>query len=73
VTETRTVEIGLEGDLFTEITAGLTAGEQVVVTATDTGDDGGFPFPGGGGFPGGGFPGGGDGPPGGGGGPGGGG
>lgn len=62
VQETRAVEIGLEGDSATEITSGLTAGEQVVVktTTTTTGGSqqggmtgGGFPG-GGGGFPGGG-------------------
>ena len=46
------VEIGLEGDQFTEITSGLSEGDEVVIaTATDTGGSGGFP---GGGFPGGG-------------------
>jgi macrolide-specific efflux system membrane fusion protein len=66
--ETRTVEIGLAGDTATEITSGVEAGEQVVLTATSTttgGNQGGFP--GGGGFGGGpagggGFPGGGGGP-----------
>jgi macrolide-specific efflux system membrane fusion protein len=57
--ETRAVEIGLEGDSATEITSGLTAGEQVVVKTTSTsggsgtGTQGGFPA-GGGAFPGGG-------------------
>ena len=68
VPETRTVEIGLEGDSATEITSGLTAGEQVVVKTTSTGttgnnqQGGGFPgggLSGGGGFSGGGAPGGG--------------
>jgi macrolide-specific efflux system membrane fusion protein len=46
------VEVGLEGDQFTEITSGLSEGDEVVIaTATDTGGPGGFP---GGGFPGGG-------------------
>ena len=46
------VEVGLEGDQFTEITSGLSEGDEVVIaTATDTGGTGGFP---GGGFPGGG-------------------
>jgi macrolide-specific efflux system membrane fusion protein len=63
VQETRSVEIGLEGDSATEITSGLTAGEQVVVktTSTTTGNQqGGGGFPGGGtGFGGGGLTGGG--------------
>jgi len=43
------VEIGLEGDQFTEIVSGLSEGDEVVLaTATDAGDSGGFP---GGGFP----------------------
>lgn len=46
------VEVGLEGDQFTEITSGLSEGDEIVIaTATDTGGIGGFP---GGGFPGGG-------------------
>jgi macrolide-specific efflux system membrane fusion protein len=52
--ESRTVEIGVPGDTFTEITSGLTIGEQVVIatpTAT-TGTNGGPP--GGGGLGGGG-------------------
>ncbi|MEU8615238.1 biotin/lipoyl-binding protein [Actinoplanes sp. NPDC048791] len=58
----RAVEIGLAGDQATQITSGLTPGEQVVITTTSTttgGTTGGFPggFPGG--APGGGFPGGG--------------
>ncbi|MBO3738908.1 efflux RND transporter periplasmic adaptor subunit [Actinoplanes flavus] len=69
--ETRSVEIGLEGDAATEITSGLTAGEQVVVKTTSTSTSGGQQgggFPGGGsGFGGGGFTGGGGGPQGGGG------
>ncbi len=62
--ETRSVEIGLEGDSATEITSGLTANEQVVVKTTSTSSGsgsgsgtGGFPgggLTGGGGFPGGG-------------------
>ncbi|MEV6343607.1 biotin/lipoyl-binding protein [Actinoplanes sp. NPDC051851] len=41
VTETRSVEIGLEGDSGTEITSGLTAGEKVTVkTSTTTSDSG---------------------------------
>ncbi|HWS32706.1 MAG TPA: biotin/lipoyl-binding protein [Actinoplanes sp.] len=74
VQESRSVEIGLEGDSATEITSGLTAGEQVVVktTSTSTGGNqqggGGFGgLSGGGGFSGGGAPGGGAGPGGGGG------
>ncbi|SDS26936.1 efflux RND transporter periplasmic adaptor subunit [Actinoplanes derwentensis] len=65
VQETRSVEIGLEGDSATEITSGLTAGEQVVVKTTSTstsgsqqggfgGLSGGGGFSGGGGVPGGG-------------------
>ena len=47
-----TVEIGLEGDQFTEIASGLSEGDEVVIaTAADSGGAGGFP---GGGFPGGG-------------------
>jgi macrolide-specific efflux system membrane fusion protein len=60
--EVRAVEIGLEGDQATQITSGLTAGEQVVLKAASTttgGTTGGFPggftgggaVPGGGGFP----------------------
>ncbi|MEU8234972.1 HlyD family efflux transporter periplasmic adaptor subunit [Actinoplanes sp. NPDC048967] len=66
VQEVRAVEIGLEGDQATQITSGLTPGEQVVITTSSTttgGTTGGFPgggFPGGG-PPGGGFPGGGTG------------
>ncbi|MEV0902005.1 biotin/lipoyl-binding protein [Actinoplanes sp. NPDC049802] len=40
VQETRSVEIGLEGDSATEITSGLTAGEQVVVKTTSTSTSG---------------------------------
>ncbi|MEU4561240.1 efflux RND transporter periplasmic adaptor subunit [Actinoplanes sp. NPDC023936] len=65
VQETRSVEIGLEGDSATEITSGLTAGEQVVVKTTSSSttsgnqQQGGFPggggnFGGGGAAPGGG-------------------
>jgi membrane fusion protein, macrolide-specific efflux system len=56
--QSRTVEVGVAGDTFTEITSGLTVGEQVVIatpTAT-TGTNGGPP---GGGFGGGGLGGGG--------------
>ncbi|MEU4156952.1 biotin/lipoyl-binding protein [Actinoplanes sp. NPDC026670] len=73
VQENRSVEIGLEGDSATEVTSGLTAGEQVVVktTSTSTGSgtqQGGGGFPGGGtGFGGGGLTGGGGAAPGGGG------
>jgi macrolide-specific efflux system membrane fusion protein len=73
VQENRSVEIGLEGDSATEVTSGLTAGEQVVVktTSTSTGtgtQQGGGGFPGGGtGFGGGGLTGGGGAAPGGGG------
>jgi len=57
--QVRQVEVGVEGDSFTEIKSGLAAGDQVViVTDTSTGNTGNFPgggvFPGGGGFPGGG-------------------
>ena len=34
--EIRTVEVGVEGDTFIEITSGLTAGEQVVIVETTT-------------------------------------
>ncbi|MET8152120.1 efflux RND transporter periplasmic adaptor subunit [Actinoplanes sp. NPDC049668] len=64
VQEVRSVEIGLAGDQAVEITSGLTAGEQVVITtasSTTGSGTGGFP---GGGLPGGGLTGGG--PPGGG-------
>ncbi|WP_433717563.1 efflux RND transporter periplasmic adaptor subunit [Actinoplanes sp. CA-051413] len=59
VQEVRAVEIGLEGDQATQVTSGLTPGEQVVITTPSTttgGTTGGFPggFPGG--APGGGFP-----------------
>ncbi|KUL27372.1 efflux RND transporter periplasmic adaptor subunit [Actinoplanes awajinensis] len=52
--ETRSVEIGLAGDSTTEITSGLTAGEQVVVKTTSTssgttGQQGGAGFGAGGG------------------------
>jgi macrolide-specific efflux system membrane fusion protein len=61
---TRTVEIGLQGDQATEITSGLTAGEQVVIrtTATTSNSSTGGGFPGGGGIPGGGGLSGGGGP-----------
>ncbi|MFI7547295.1 efflux RND transporter periplasmic adaptor subunit [Actinoplanes sp. NPDC049599] len=64
VQEVRAVEVGLEGDQATQITSGLTPGEQVVIvaTGTTTGTTGGFP---GGGLPGG-LTGGGGAPPGGG-------
>lgn len=62
----RAVEVGLEGDSTTEITSGLTAGEQVLIdTPSNSSNQGTFPgggFPGGGSGPGGGFPGGGSGP-----------
>jgi macrolide-specific efflux system membrane fusion protein len=56
VNEVRTVDVGVEGDTFTEITSGLAVGEQVAIviattTTTNTGT-GGF---GGGGFGGGGI------------------
>ncbi|MET0417170.1 MAG: efflux RND transporter periplasmic adaptor subunit [Actinoplanes sp.] len=66
--ETRAVEIGLQGDAATQITSGVEAGEQVLLTATTStttgGNQGGFPGGGFGGGPagGGGFPGGGGGP-----------
>ena len=66
VQETRSVQIGLEGDAATEVTSGLTAGEQVTVKTTSTGTSGGQQggmtgggfggFSGGGGAPGGGAP-----------------
>jgi membrane fusion protein, macrolide-specific efflux system len=48
-TQTTTVETGLEGDSYTEITSGLSAGDTVRITLTGVGDNG-FPtdgFPGG--------------------------
>ena len=62
--ETRQVEIGLEGDEATQITSGVTAGEQVVLKTTSTStsnsnqNGGGFGGLTGGGAPGGGAPGG---------------
>jgi len=54
VQEIRAVEIGLEGDQATQITSGLTAGEQVVITtASSTTGSGTGGFPGGGGLQGG--------------------
>jgi signal transduction histidine kinase len=54
------VQIGLVGDSFTEITSGLTAGQQVVLPAVNTSGTTTNPFGGGfGGFGGGGFGGGG--------------
>jgi macrolide-specific efflux system membrane fusion protein len=54
VQTTRTVQIGLEGDTYTQITQGLTVGEQVVIaTVTSTTNNqfpGGFGGPAGGGF-----------------------
>jgi RND family efflux transporter MFP subunit len=54
--ETRIVEIGLKGDSFTVIVAGLSVGEQVLLaTVSGTTNQNQFPIPGGGGqFPGGG-------------------
>ncbi len=63
--ETRAVQVGVEGDSFTEITSGLAVGDRVliVVSTTGTGTTGPGGIPGGGfgggGFPGGGLPGGG--------------
>jgi macrolide-specific efflux system membrane fusion protein len=55
--QTRTpVEIGLEGDQLTEVTSGLTAGQQVLLATASTSSGNGN------GFPGGDFPGGGAGP-----------
>jgi macrolide-specific efflux system membrane fusion protein len=42
------VEVGLEGDSFTEITSGLTVGEQVVLPTTTTSSTSGNNFGGGG-------------------------
>jgi multidrug efflux pump subunit AcrA (membrane-fusion protein) len=56
---TRTVvEVGLEGDTFTEIKSGLTAGQQVAITISSSSSNSNF-LPGGGAFPGGGLTGGG--------------
>ena len=75
---TVTVQVGVIGDTWTEITDGLEPGDIIVLadldaelpsSATDASSQGGGPtggFPGGGPFPGGGFPGGGGGFPGGG-------
>jgi membrane fusion protein, macrolide-specific efflux system len=52
-TESRTVEIGVQGDSFTEITSGLQAGEQVVVVTQTSSGGSTNQFPGGGAFPGG--------------------
>lgn len=64
------VDVGVEGDAFTQITSGVKVGDTVVLTsATTTSSSTGFGFPGGGipggGIPGGGIPGGGGGIPGG--------
>lgn len=59
--EVRPVEVGIEGDSYTEIKSGLEFGEKVVIATVTSGTNT-NPFPGGGGqFPGGGggFPGGG--------------
>jgi macrolide-specific efflux system membrane fusion protein len=37
VSEVRTVEVGVEGDTFTEISSGVDEGEQVVIVTTTTG------------------------------------
>jgi membrane fusion protein, macrolide-specific efflux system len=73
-TETRAIEVGVEGNQFVEVTSGVSVGEQVVVTVQTGGTGntnqfpgGGFQAPGGGGLPGGVGPGGGQGAPGGGG------
>ncbi|MCW2748189.1 MAG: hypothetical protein JWP10_1331 [Nocardioidaceae bacterium] len=50
---TTTVEIGVEGDTYTEITSGLSAGDKVALGATSSSSSNGSGFPGGG-FPGGG-------------------
>jgi membrane fusion protein, macrolide-specific efflux system len=57
-TEARRVEVGVEGDSFTQITSGLTVGEQVVIETQATSTSNQFQFPGGN-FPGGGLGGGG--------------
>jgi macrolide-specific efflux system membrane fusion protein len=60
-TEVRFVEVGVEGDTFTEITSGVEEGDQVVIVTTTTGTTngtgglGGFGGFGGGGVGGGGF------------------
>jgi macrolide-specific efflux system membrane fusion protein len=61
-TEVRFVEVGVEGDTFTEITSGVAEGDQVVIVTTTTGTTtggtgglGGFGGFGGGGAGGGGF------------------
>jgi len=63
VNEVRTVEVGIEGDTFTEIRSGLAVGDQVVIVTptsgtTGTGTGGGGGLGGAGGFGGGGFGGG---------------
>lgn len=57
-TETRAIEVGVEGNQFVEVTSGLSVGEQVVVTLQTGGTSNPNQLPGGGGFPGGGFQGG---------------
>jgi len=61
--ETRSVEVGIEGDSYTEIKSGLELGERVVIatvtSGTTTNQFPGGTFPGGGVGPGGGFTGGG--------------
>ncbi|MEV0267242.1 biotin/lipoyl-binding protein [Hamadaea sp. NPDC050747] len=52
--ETRTVTIGVEGDTYTEIKSGLTAGEKVVIATVTTNSTTTNQFPGGGQFGGGG-------------------
>jgi macrolide-specific efflux system membrane fusion protein len=51
--EVRTVEVGVQGDTFVQITSGLSAGEQVEIVITTTGgtnNNNGGQFPGGGRF-----------------------
>jgi len=59
--EARAIRVGVEGDQFTEVTSGLTAGEQVVIVTSTGNTNTNQNFPGGGQFTGGGgqFPGGG--------------
>ena len=49
-TETRAIEVGVEGNQFVEVVSGLSVGEQVVVTVATGGTGTNNQIPGGGGF-----------------------